>query len=203
MTVKIMLTAITSGVLCKDDFLKRIEIIAASGADRIILREKQLDEISYTALAEKCRDICKKYGTAFSVNSFIDTARTLETDIHVPLFMLENDPVISKDFSVVGVSVHSPEEARRAEKLGASYVIAGHVFETDCKKGLAPRGTGFLSDVVKAVNIPVHAIGGIKTQNCHEVFSAGAKGICIMSGLMLCPCEEIALRIASLKEAFR
>lgn len=197
-----MLISITSSVLCGDDFLKRIELIASSGADRIILREKQLDEKSYTALAEKCLDICKKYGTAFSVNSFVDAARKLDADLHVPLFMLENEPSLAKEFSVVGVSVHSPDEAKRACGLGASYLVAGHIFATDCKKGLPPRGTGYLSDVVSSADIPVFAIGGINVRNCQEVFSAGAGGICVMSELMVCPADEIRARVAALKSAF-
>ncbi len=197
-----MLISITSSALCKDEFLKRIELIAASGADRIILREKQLDEKEYLCLAEKCLDICRKYDTAFSVNSFVSAARVLGADLHLPLFMLENEPSLAGEFPVLGVSVHSPEEAERACGLGAGYIIAGHIFETDCKKGLPPRGTDYLSKVVRSANIPVYAVGGIKAQNCHEVCSAGAKGICVMSELMTCPADEIKTRIKALKEAF-
>ena len=197
-----MLIAITSSVLCRDDFLKRIELIAASGADRIILREKQLAEKSYTLLAEKCFESCRKYGTAFSVSSFVSAAKLLTADLHVPLSVLENDPTLPNGFDCLGASVHSPEEAQRAYKLGASYVIAGHIFETDCKKGLPPRGLQYLSDVVRSVDIPVFAVGGIKARNCHEVFSAGARGICVMSELMTCPCNEIGVRVRALKDAF-
>ena len=64
-------------------------------------------------------------------------------------------------FSVRGVSVHSVEDARLAEQCGATYLTAGHVFVTDCKKGLAPRGLDFLHEVCSSVKIPVYAIGGI------------------------------------------
>ena len=49
-----------------------------------------------------------------------------------------------------------------AERLGATYVTAGHIFTTDCKKGLPPRGLDFLKNVCDAVTIPVYGIGGIK-----------------------------------------
>lgn len=48
-----------------------------------------------------------------------------------------------KEFETVGVSVHSADEAVLAEKMGATYVTAGHIFATDCKKGLEPRGIEF------------------------------------------------------------
>ena len=55
-----------------------------------------------------------------------------------------------------------------------------------CKKGLAPRGLGFLKDVCSTVNVPVYAIGGIKfdEKQWEELKQNGASGGCIMSGMM-------------------
>ena len=87
-------------------------------------------------------------------------------------------------FEVIGVSTHSVEQAKKAKKLGASYITAGHVFVTDCKKGLAPRGIGFLKDVCENVDIDVYAIGGISENNMDECIDAGARGVCMMSEFM-------------------
>ena len=57
-------------------------------------------------------------------------------------------------FKVIGTSVHSVEDAIKAEQLGATYMTAGHIFATDCKKGLPPRGLDFLKNVCDAVGIP-------------------------------------------------
>lgn len=84
----------------------------------------------------------------------------------------------------IGTSVHSVEEAVRAERLGASYLFAGHIFETDCKKGLAPRGLSFLEEVCKSVSIPVYALGGINDQTEPLVRKTGAEGACRMSDYM-------------------
>ena len=90
------------------------------------------------------------------------------------------------DFHTVGTSIHSVSEAIEAEKLGTSYLTAGHIYVTDCKKGLAPRGLGFLKDVCSTVNVPVYAIGGIKfdKKQWEELKQKGASGGCIMSGMM-------------------
>lgn len=87
---------------------------------------------------------------------------------------------------MVGSSIHSPEEAIRAQKAGAAYVTAGHVYVTDCKKGLPPRGLEFLKEVCTKVTIPVYAIGGIHagTGQIQEVMDCGASGGCIMSEMM-------------------
>ena len=65
-------------------------------------------------------------------------------------------------FTKIGISIHSVEEAKEAEQLGASYLTAGHIYATDCKRGLPPRGLGFLKEVCREVSIPVYGIGGIK-----------------------------------------
>ncbi|MCD8510902.1 MAG: thiamine phosphate synthase [Bacillus sp. (in: Bacteria)] len=84
----------------------------------------------------------------------------------------------------VGKSVHSVEEAVDAEGAGADYLLYGHIFPTQSKPGLSPRGIGNLEKVARAVSIPVIAIGGIKPENAGQVMDAGAGGIAIMSGLL-------------------
>ena len=85
-----------------------------------------------------------------------------------------------------GASCHYVEDALCAYKLGCDYVTAGHVYITDCKKGLAPRGIDFLKKMCDSVPIPVYGIGGIdlESDKIDEVKQAGAKGACIMSGYM-------------------
>ena len=70
------------------------------------------------------------------------------------------------------------------EKLGASYVTASPIYETQCKPDVAARGLQYLSDVVNAVSIPVFALGGISNENSNECIEAGASGICMMSWYM-------------------
>ena len=89
-------------------------------------------------------------------------------------------------FSVLGASCHSVEDAVEAEKLGCTYLTAGHVFATDCKRGLPGRGLDFLKAVCQSMSIPVYAIGGISPENIADVRKAGAAGACVMSGLMGC-----------------
>lgn len=179
---------VTNRKLCGDDFLARIERIAQCRPSRIILREKDLSEAEYTRLAEKVMRICGEYDVPCVLHSFIGAAIELGAEeIHLPLHIFTGISERDKSrFGRIGVSCHSAEEAIQAKRLGAGYIIAGHVFETDCKQGLPGRGLKFLSDVCKSVSIPVYAIGGIGSENVGEVISAGADGVCIMSGFMVC-----------------
>ena len=121
--------------------------------------------------------------------------------LHMPLNKLEelykNHPVTYKMLRFrllgLGASCHSVEDAKLAEKLGCTYIIAGHIYNTDCKKGLDGRGTDFLKSVVDVVQIPVYAIGGITPRNYTEIKSAGASGACIMSSAMTCESPELLL----------
>lgn len=186
-----MLFVITSSKSCKEDFLTRIKRIASANPDRIILREKHLSQDDLLKLARKCKEICDKYSVAFSVNSSIEVARKVNADIHLPYELFVENSENIKDFSTIGVSVHSISEAETAEMLGASYLIAGHIFATDCKKGLKPRGIEYLSDISEAVKIPVLGIGGISLERLSSVLQTGAAGACVMSHFMNCDNPEI------------
>ncbi len=188
-----MLFAVTNSSLCREDFLTRIDKIARAGPDRIILREKQLPRDKLCRLAEKCSEICAGYSVPFSVNSDIEAARGLSADIHLPYSLFTEKHEKLDGFKTTGVSVHSIEEAAAAQKLGASYLIAGHIFATECKKGLEPRGLEYLSEIAHSVTVPVLGIGGITYDNASEVMATGAAGICVMSRLMICddPVNEV------------
>ncbi|MDD2233758.1 MAG: thiamine phosphate synthase [Desulfitobacteriaceae bacterium] len=182
-----MIIAVTNRLLCQGNFLERLEQIAQCRPQGIILREKDLSPEEYEHLTAECSNICSRYNVPLATNSYIDVARKLKiTHIHLPLdtFIKHKDEL--GGFQQIGVSVHSVEEAIRAQDLGASYLIAGHIFPTDCKKGVPPRGLEFLQAICATVSIPVFAIGGIMRFNVRNVIKAGAAGVCIMSQLMTC-----------------
>ena len=185
---EIPILSVTNRKLCREDFLSRIERIAAANPAGIILREKDLSEEEYRSLAEQVLNICRKQETLCILHSFYETALELECDsVHLPLPVLMGmKPGKRKKFRILGASCHSAEDAVLAEKMGCCYLTAGHVFETDCKKGLPGRGMDFLEQVCRSVSVPVYAIGGITAAHMGRIRQAGAAGACVMSGLMTC-----------------
>lgn len=182
-----MLICVTNRKLCKDDLLTRIAQIAKGKPYGIMLREKDLTQIEYEALAFVTSKICAEYEVPLIVNQNIKAAEKLKIpNIHLSMEYLRSNINKLQGFSQVGASVHSIEEAKEAEKIGATYLVAGHIFSTDCKKGVPPRGLPFLKEVCESVSIPVFAIGGITRNNVGEVAGTGASGICIMSEAMTC-----------------
>ena len=178
---------VTNRKLCREDFLARIERIAACHPAGIILREKDMQTVDYQKLAAAVMEICERYGVKCILHSYTDVAISLHANaIHLPLHLLRKLSQEQKAyFRVLGASCHSVEDALEAQALGCTYITAGHVFETDCKKGLPGRGLEFLRNVCTAVDIPVYGIGGIDSGNIAFVRDAGASGACLMSSLML------------------
>ncbi len=178
---------VTNRKLSSRPFMEQMERVVKLHPRAVILREKDLSEEEYAELAAQILTLCKQYQVPCMLHTYLETARKLQHPyIHLSLFLLKENSEKLSDFLAVGCSIHSVEEAKEAQKLGATYLTAGHIYTTDCKKGLPPRGLDFLREVCNAVTIPVYAIGGIHagTGQIREVMECGASGACIMSEMM-------------------
>ena len=182
------LLSVTARTLCKEDFLARVGAICAAGIDGIILREKDLSEVSYRSLASDVLQICRDRETPCALHTYPAAAQQLHAKaLHLPLHaFLALGEAEKRAFPTIGVSCHSLDDVMAAQEGGCSYVTLGHIFATDCKKGLPGRGLAFLSEVCRHASVPVYAIGGINRDNIARVRDAGVSGACIMSGLMTC-----------------
>lgn len=182
--------AVTNRHLCSRPLTEQVERICRCHPKAVILREKDLTEGAYSDLAREVTVICRNYDVPCILHTFVNTAKMLNCPaIHLPLPLLREYAAIPNYLSgltTIGTSVHSAADALEAVHLGASYVTAGHIYTTDCKKGIPPRGLEFLREICKLIPLPVYAIGGIKIDEpkLSEVIRCGAKGGCIMSGMM-------------------
>lgn len=177
---------ITNRSLVLGNYLERLDEVAASDVDILILREKDLSEAEYEQLARAVITICEKHGRTCVLHSFVDVARRLEHP-YIHLTMRDFLSLSDSDrawFRMIGVSTHSVAEAVTAQAGKATYITASHIFETSCKAGLEPRGLSYLREVVQTVEIEVYALGGIHPDNMHLCVEAGADGICMMSEYM-------------------
>ena len=179
--------AITNRQLCREDFLQRLEKIAAANIQALILREKDLSPTAYEELARQVIPLCQRHKVLCILHFHLGVARKLQwPHIHLPLPLLRQSAGEKDAWQTLGVSVHSISEAQEAVALGATYLTAGHVFATDCKKDLAPRGLAFLQHVCDQTAIPVYALGGITPQTVRRLRGLPIAGVACMSGLMIC-----------------
>lgn len=202
-----MLTLISNRHLCGErDFIDVIEVAIQSGVSRVIFREKDATAIERMAWTKRLLKSNSNNKCSFIVHSDINIAALERVNgIHITMDALstfssgaelkelchkENDPCFE-----IGVSVHSLEEAKQAEAFGASYILAGHIFKTDCKKGLEGRGLDYIKAIVQAADIPVIGLGGINPDNMKSVLDIGASEVAVMSGIM--SADDIELAVGS------
>lgn len=180
------LIAFTNRRLCPGDFLTQIKILCDGGVDAVILREKDLPQRDYRVLAEKVMSVCADYSTLCVLHNDMKTAEAVGASaIHLPMAEAEKAAGRWRDvFPIRGISCHSLDEAERAVDIGATYITASHIFTTDCKKGVSPRGLDFLREICENIDVPVYALGGISVENARSCIDAGAAGVCAMSAMM-------------------
>ena len=182
--------AITNRAWVQGDFLEQMQKVIHLHPHAVILREKGLSDEEYKMLAEKILEMCSKSGVRCFLHSRISVAHRLgcrRIHISVPLLLAMSEEErlqLRTDFQEISVSCHSMEDMNIAVKNGATQIILGTIFETECKKGLKGKGLGFVTEICKACPVPVYAIGGINLEHLRQVMEAGAAGGCMMSGFM-------------------
>ena len=188
------LIAVTDSATCPRSLEEQLERICTCEykPQAIILRAKELSPAEYEALAIAALKICHSHGVQLILHTHWKLALKLGVSaLHLPLAILrQSDFQKNKTgFTHISTSIHQQTEIMEAAVLGATNLVAGHIYSTQCKEGLAPRGLTFLSEVcqkAEGFGLPVYAIGGIKFNpvQLEEIKKAGAKGACIMSGYM-------------------
>ena len=91
----------------------------------------------------------------------------------------------------VGVSVHTADEAVAASASGATWITAGHIFDTPSHAGEPSRGLAFVRQICRVSSVPVIAIGGITPRDVGPVRAAGAYGVAVIRGIWDSPAEAV------------
>ena len=181
---------ITNRHLVQGDFLKQLEKVTKLHPHALILREKDLTDDAYESLAKKVFDLCKREDITFFLHTKIEIARKIGCqNIHLSIPVLKGlseteKKALTEDFCEISISCHSMEDVEIAMAGGATQIILGNIFETECKKGVLGKGVEFVREICQKCPLPVYAIGGMNLQRLPLVIDAGAAGCCMMSGFM-------------------
>ena len=166
--------AITEGLGPEDalDFARRN---LERGVEMIQIREKQLGPAQLTSLVKRVLALPNPHRSKILVNTHWDIALACGADgVHLPANHAPSRAGTLPEGFLIGVSCHTLEEAERAQREGAHFIVFGPVFPTGEK---VPVGLEALRNVTGAVRIPVYALGGITEQNAPECMAAGAAGV--------------------------
>ncbi len=181
---------ITNRHLVQGDFLEQLEKVTKLHPHALILREKDLTDDAYESLAKKVFDLCKREDITFFLHTKIEIARKIGCqNIHLSIPVLKGlseteKKALTEDFCEISISCHSMEDVEIAMAGGATQIILGTIFETECKKGVLGKGVEFVREICQKCPLPVYAIGGMNLQRLPLVIDAGAAGCCMMSGFM-------------------
>ena len=170
----------------KQTLMEQVEDALKGGATCVQLREKELDEEAFLQEAVEMKSLCEKYHVPFFVNDNVDIAVKCKADgIHVG----QEDMAATKvrqqvgEEMMIGVSVHSVEEALEAVRNGADCLGVGAMFSTSTKTDADVLTKEVLCDICAAVDIPVVAIGGITKENMMELKGTGVDGVALISAI--------------------
>ncbi len=161
------------------------ELVAAAvagGVDAIQVREPHLEAAALTTLAMSLREVAGGRATIL-INGDAGVAAALGCGLHLPergMATASGRRVIG-DGALLGRSVHSAAAATAA--AGADYLLAGTLFATASKPGVAPIGLSGLREIVAASWEPVYAIGGIRAERVPEILATGAVGVAVIGAI--------------------
>jgi len=183
----LLLYAITDSSMIGNSTLKeKVEEAILGGATMIQLREKNISEDEYVALAKEIKEVTDKYNIPLIINDQVDVALACDTaGVHVGQQDMAAALARVKigQEKILGVSVQTVEQAILAEKAGADYLGVGSVFPTSTKKDAALVSKETLKAICDSVNIPVVAIGGINEENITQLNGSGIAGISVVSAI--------------------
>lgn len=165
---------------------EQVETALKNGATCIQLREKELDEEIFLAEAKEMASLCKSYGVPLIINDNVEIAVACNAEgIHVGQEDMEALDVRKRvgENMILGVSVHTVEEAKIAVSHGADYLGLGAVFSTSTKTDVDIMSRKTLKEICNAVDIPTIAIGGISKSNVMELAGSGVNGIAVVSAI--------------------
>lgn len=162
------------------------------GSDLIQLRAKNLRYEQVGQLIDEILPVTNAAGVRLIINDFY----SLALHAGAPGFHLGQEDFFDADLtrvselvpegkqSIVGLSSHNPDQARRALAAGAHYLGVGPVFSTPTKPEAKPVSLEYVEWAAKNIPIPWFAIGGINLSNLDPVLEAGARGICVVSAIL-------------------
>ena len=170
----------------KQSLYEQVESALKGGVTCVQLREKELNEEEFLNEAMEISALCKRYNVPFFINDNVEIAIKCQADgIHVGQEDMEASQVRKRVGSdmIIGVSVHSVEEALEAVKNGADCLGVGAMFSTSTKTDVDVLPKETLRDICAAVDIPVVAIGGISKNNLSQLSGTGVDGVALVSAI--------------------
>lgn len=186
-SLNLSLYLVTNNSEDEEKFLNIIEESLKGGVSVVQLREKKAETLDFYNLALKVKEITQKYNVPLIINDRIDIALAIDAEgVHIGQSDMPAQIarlLIGKD-KILGVSAANIKEAKKAQRDSADYIGVGAVYPTNTKDDATSVSKKELKEIVKSVDIPAVAIGGITQENAHKLNDCGIDGISVVSAIM-------------------
>ncbi len=168
----------------KNFYKELIEVLKSQRVSFFQLRLKKENFKKKFEIGKKIKKICKKYKVKFIINDDPIFAKKINADgCHLgqkDMDIIEARKIIGE--KIIGVTCHnSIKLAKHAIYNNANYIAFGAFYSTKTKKTRFKANIKILNEIKKISNIPVVAIGGIKSSNYKKLLLNNADFLAISS----------------------
>ena len=171
----------------EDVFLAKVEAALRGGVTLLQLREKESSTREYLRLAKKVHALTQKFNVPLIIDDRIDVAIASGAEgVHLGQTDMPIDfarKILGNDF-IIGATAKTVVQAEEAFAQGADYLGGGAIYPTKTKVKTVLTATSVLTDICRAVPIPVNAIGGLNKTNLSVLRGIPISGICVVSAIM-------------------
>ena len=187
----------------EEEFLNRVDAALRGGVTLLQLREKDKTTREYINIAKKVHKLTLKYNVPLIVDDRIDVALAVGAEgVHLGQSDMPIDiarKILGDDF-IIGATTKTVAQATEAYAQGADYLGVGAIYPTTTKVKTVLTSTQTLSDICKAVPVPVNAIGGLNKDNINVLEKIKISGICAVSAIM--KASDVQKAAHELKKAY-
>ncbi|MFQ5470508.1 MAG: Nudix family hydrolase [Gammaproteobacteria bacterium] len=167
----------------KSRFLDRLDILLSSGIQLVQLRAKSPDATAYQDLAVDVIKRCHQRGVKVLANAEPEIVTKVNADgVHLTserLLSLSERPV-GKEW-LCAASCHDNAQVNKANQLQLDFIVVSPVLQTDSHPRCSTIGWGGFNKLTELANMPVYALGGMRSEHMSRAFECGGQGIAAIS----------------------
>lgn len=166
--------------------VESVEKAVRGGVNMVQLRERGLPPRELLSLGNELRKVTRGRALLF-VNDRVDIAMAVGADgvqLGEQSMPIRAARAVCGEEMLIGRSVHDLYGALDADRDGADFLLLGTIFRSGSHPGIAPAGTGLISEVAAQASVPVIGIGGINADNADEVIAAGGRGVAVVRSVL-------------------
>lgn len=186
----VRLYALLTEAQCRGDWLETAARLLDGGVDVLQLREKELDGAELLHRAGQLRELCRRHGALLIINDRPDAAVLAGADgVHLGQDDLPPEEVrkLVGPHMLIGLSTHTQQQARDAQRRGVDYIGVGPVYPSATKRCGEGGGPQFVAAMCASTSLPTVAIGGLNPDNITAVVAAGASAVAACAALCSSP----------------